>query len=199
MMAAKDEDTIGFYTDNANAYTTRGQAPDRPHLETFLAQLPEGASILELGCGGGQDSEFMLAAGFDVHPTDGTPEIAKAAQARLGVPVATLLFEDIDDRERYAGVWANACLLHVPRAALAGIIGRIHGALKPGGVFYASFKAGEAEGRDTFGRYYNYPSKAWLENLYGQFGWTSVGITSRQGSGYDRMPTDWLHVTATKS
>lgn len=198
-MTGKDDETIGFYTGNAAVYTSREQAADRPHLETFLAQLQEGASILELGCGGGQDSEFMLAAGFDVHPTDGTPEIAKAAQARLGIPVATLLFEDIDDRERYDGVWANACLLHVPRAALAGIIGRVHGALKTGGVFYASFKAGEAEGRDTFGRYYNYPSRAWLENVYGQFGWTSVGITSRQGSGYDRMPTDWLHVTATKS
>ncbi|WP_312361962.1 class I SAM-dependent methyltransferase [Agrobacterium sp.] len=198
-MTGKDDETIGFYTGNAAAYTSRGQAADRPHLETFLAQLPEGASILELGCGGGQDSEFMLAAGFDVHPTDGTPEIAKAAQARLGIPVATLLFEDIDDRERYDGVWANACLLHVPHAALAGIIGRVHGALKTGGVFYASFKAGEAEGRDTFGRYYNYPSKAWLENVYGQFDWTIIEITSRHGSGYDKMPTDWLHVTATKS
>lgn len=198
-MTGKDDETIGFYRGNAAVYTSRGQTADRPHLETFLAQLQEGASILELGCGGGQDSEFMLAAGFNVHPTDGTPEIAKAAQARLGIPVATLLFEDINDKERYDGVWANACLLHVPRAALAGIIGRVHGALKTGGVFYASFKAGEAEGRDTFGRYYNYPSRAWLENVYGQFDWTIIEITSRHGSGYDKMPTDWLHVTATKS
>ncbi|MGQ2950151.1 MAG: class I SAM-dependent methyltransferase [Agrobacterium sp.] len=198
-MTGKDDETIGFYRGNAAVYTSREQAADRPHLETFLAQLQEGASILELGCGGGQDSEFMLAAGFNVYPTDGTPEIAKAAQARLGIPVATLLFEDINDKERYDGVWANACLLHVPRAALAGIIGRVHGALKHGGVFYASFKAGEAEGRDTFGRYYNYPSRAWLENAYGQFDWTIIEITSRHGSGYDKMPTDWLHVTATKS
>ena len=198
-MTARDDDTIGFYTDNAGAYTSRGQAPDRPHLDQFLSRLPVGASILELGCGGGQDSEFMLAAGFDVHPTDGTPDIAKAAEARLGIPVKTLLFEDIGDRDRYDGIWANACLLHVPRPALPGIIGRIHAALKQGGVFYASFKAGEAEGRDTFGRYYNYPSKAWLENLYGQLGWKSLEIEVRQGSGYDKVPTDWLHVTATKS
>ncbi|WP_454701149.1 class I SAM-dependent methyltransferase [Agrobacterium burrii] len=198
-MAGKDDETIGFYTDNAGAYTSRGQAADRPHLEKFLSRLPDGATILELGCGGGQDSEFMLAAGFDVHPTDGTPEIAKAAETRLGIPVATLLFEDIDDRQRYDGVWANACLLHVPRPALPAIIGRIHTALKLGGVFYASFKAGEAEGRDTLGRYYNYPSKAWLDDLYRQFEWTSVEIESRHGSGYDKLPTDWLHVTATKS
>lgn len=198
-MTARDDETIGFYTGHATAYTSRGQDPDRPHLETFLARLRAGASILELGCGAGQDSEYMLSAGFDVHPTDGTPDIAKAAQARLGIPVRTLLFENIEDVALYDGVWANACLLHVPRPALPGIIGRIHTALKPGGVFYASFKAGEAEGRDTFGRYYNYPSKAWLEEAYGQFAWTEVEIEARQGSGYDKLPTDWLHVTATKA
>lgn len=113
-MAGRDDETIGFYTDNAGAYTSRGQTADLPHLEKFLTRLPKGATILELGCGGGQDSEFMLAAGFDVRPTDGTPEIAKAAETRLGIPVATLLFEDIGDVETYDGVWANACLLHVP-------------------------------------------------------------------------------------
>ncbi|OCJ64858.1 SAM-dependent methyltransferase [Agrobacterium tumefaciens] len=197
-MAGRDDETIGFYTDNAGAYTSRGQTADLPHLEKFLSRLPKGATILELGCGGGQDSEFMLAAGFDVRPTDGTPEIAKAAETRLGIPVATLLFEDIGDVETYGGVWANACLLHVPRPALSGIIRRIHTALKQGGVFYASFKAGEAEGRDTFGRYYNYPSKTWLEDLYGHFAWAGVEIEARHGSGYDKLPTDWLHVTATK-
>ncbi len=30
--------------------------------------------------------------------------------------------------------WASACLLHVPREELAGILGRIHRALKPGGA-----------------------------------------------------------------
>lgn len=197
-MVAKDDDTIVFYTDNATAYTTRGQVADRQHLETFLSQLQTGTSILELGCGGGQDSEYMLAAGFDVHPTDGTPDIAKAAETRLGIPVRTLLFEDLDEVERYHGIWANACLLHVPRAALPGIIGRIHTALKPGGIFYASFKAGGAEGRDTFGRYYNYPSRSWLEELYGRYDWTGIEIEARQGSGYDKLPTDWLHVTAKK-
>lgn len=199
MTVGKDNNTIGFYTDNASAYTTRGQVADSMHLEAFLAKLQKGASILELGCGGGQDSEYMLSAGFDVHPTDGTPEIAKAAQARLGIPVGTLLFENIDDTDRYDGIWANACLLHVPRPALPAIIGRIHAALKQGGVFYASFKAGEAEGRDMFDRYYNYPSKAWLEEVYGQFGWSQVQIEAQQGSGYDKLPTDWLHVTATKA
>ena len=38
---------------------------------------------------------------------------------RLGRPVETLLFHDLDEVEAYDGVWANACLLHVPRDELA--------------------------------------------------------------------------------
>jgi cyclopropane fatty-acyl-phospholipid synthase-like methyltransferase len=198
-MKAQDNTTLAFYAEQAQAYTSRGQDAAAHVLDIFLERLPPGASVLELGCGAGQDSEFMIARGFDVTPTDGTAEIAQAAERRLGRPVGVLLFGDIDVRERFDGVWANACLLHVPRAELPGIIARIRAALKPGGVFYASFKAGEAEGRDTFDRYYNYPSAEWLRQAYDPELWQEIEITQAIGSGYDKKPTDWLHVTARKA
>jgi hypothetical protein len=71
--------------------------------------------------------------------------------------------------------------------------------LRQGGVFYASFKAGEAEGLDGLGRYYNYPSRDWLLQAYGTSGWASVDIEEIAGSAYDLRPTQWLHVTATKA
>ena len=195
---AQDPQTLRFYAEEAAAYTARGQAASHTRLEAFLSHLAAGSTILELGCGAGQDSEFMLARGFKVRPTDGTPEIARAAQERLGVPVATLLFGDLDESRTCDGIWANACLLHIPRAELPGILTRIHAALTPGGTFYASFKAGKADGRDQFDRYYNYPSEDWLKNLYAALPWASVIIEADRGSGYDKKPTDWLHVTALK-
>jgi hypothetical protein len=140
----------------------------------------------------------MIAMGFNVRPTDGTKEIAKAAEKRLGIPVATLLFGDLDEDSTYDGIWANACLLHVPKTELSGILGRIHRALKTGGPFYASFKAGETDGRDQFERYYNYPSKDWLATVYHAFPWEKVVIKSEQASGYDQKPTEWLHVISVK-
>lgn len=194
-----DNTTLGFYAQEAEVYATRRDATLHTWLAEFLRHLQPGASILELGCGGGQDSEIMIAEGFDVHPTDGTAEIAKAAEKRLGIPVRTLLFEDIDAESAFDGIWANACLLHVPRASLGDIIGRIHTALKDGGIFYASFKAGQAEGRDQFDRYYNYPSKTWLNEVYAHYSWSDIAITTEQGGGYDKKPTEWLHVIATKA
>lgn len=197
MSSARDDTTISFYGTEADAYTSRDQ-PSANRLTHFVERLPAGASVLELGCGAGQDSEAMLALGFDVTPSDGTPEMASAAAQRLGRPVKVLLFDDIEGTAVYHGVWANACLLHVPRSDLAGIIAKIRNVLQPGGIFYASYKAGKAEGRDRFGRYYNYPSAEWLSLAYDAAIWRSVEIEEASGSGYDGLPTDWLHVTATK-
>jgi len=196
-MAIEKDPTASFYSENAVTYAARS-APNTRRLDSFLSKLAPGAAVLDLGCGSGRDSAVMIARGFDVTPTDGTLEMAEEAARHLGKPVGVLRFGEIDAVSAFDGIWANACLLHAPRAELGGILGRIHKALRPGGVFYASFKAGEAEGYDGLGRYYNYPSKAWLSAAYGAFAWASVDIDEVQGSGYDKKSTDWLHVLAVK-
>ncbi len=198
-MPARDSATLGFYAEEAETYAGREREADRARIERFARLLPAGGQVLELGCGGGQDSAALLARGFDVTPTDGSPELAAQAALRLGRPVAVLLFEDLAASAAYDGIWANACLLHVPRAALPAIIARVHAALRPGGAFYASFKAGEAEGRDRFGRYYNYPSAEWLRATYGAEAWHSLDIAAESGGGYDGEPTRWLHAFAIKN
>ena len=197
-MTGHDGTTLGFYAAEAEAYAGRGQAALHERLSGFLAELPPGARILELGCGAGQDGAAMLEAGFAATPTDGTAEIAREAERRLKVPVRVLLFGDIAEREAYDGVWANACLLHVPRRDLPAIVARIQAALRTGGIFYASYKAGTHEGRDRFGRYFNYPSPDWLRTVYGSSLWSSLEIARATGTGYDDEPTEWLHVTAVK-
>ncbi len=199
-MSSKDDRTLGFYAEEASAYAGRDRPAEHSRIDPFVAGLKPGARILELGCGGGQDSEEMLRRGFDVVPTDGSPELAQQAELRLGRPVGVLLFEDLEDVSAYDGVWAHACLLHAPRPALPGIIDRIHRALRPGGIFYASFKAGEAEGRDGLGRYFNYLSSAELRAAFGpDQRWQSLTIEEDTGSGYDRQPTRWLHALAIRS
>ena len=137
--------------------------------------------------------------GIDVEPTDGSPEMAAEASRRLGRPVATLLFHDLAEVEAGDGVWANACLLHVPRAELAQVLALIWRALKPDGHFYASFKAGDADGRDTLNRYYNYPSPDWLRANYSEVGsWSSLSIETGQVKGFDNEWSEMLFVVARK-
>ena len=84
-------------------------------------------------------------------------------------------------------------------AASAEMLARIWRALKPGGVFYASFKTGEAEGRDTLDRYYNYPSPDWLRENYAQAGeWISLEIESGEVRGFDNEWAGMLFLVARK-
>ena len=199
-MDGADQATLQFYGENAGAYAEREMTSRRVRLSRFLALLSPGATILELGCGAGFDTAEMLAQGFDVSATDGSPEMAAEASRRLGRPVGTLLFHDLDEVEAYDGVWANACVLHVPRPELAQILELIWRALKPGGVFYASFKTGDAEGRDTFNRYYNYPSADWLRTNYAGAGnWSSLDIESGEVKGFDNESARMLFILTRKS
>lgn len=195
-----DEATLQFYRGNAEAYARRTFTSRQARLTAFLALLPPGACILELGCGAGGDTAEMLARGFDVRATDGSPEMADVASKRLGRIVETLLFHDLDAVETYDAVWANACLLHVPRDELAKILARIWRALKPEGVFYASYKQGDGDGRDTLDRYYNYPSQDWLRTTYAVAGsWSSLSIESGEVIGFDDKMASMLFVVAQKS
>jgi len=194
-----DDATLQFYRRNAEAYAQREITSRHARMTRFLEPLAPGAKILELGCGAGGDSAEMIARGFDVRATDGSPELAAIAAKRIGRPVETLLFGDLREVEAYDAVWANACLLHVPREQLAGILTLIRRALKPGGYFYASFKAGDVDGRDTLDRYYNYPSPDWLRATYAQAGkWNSIAIESGDVKGFDDKQASMLFVVAQK-
>ena len=102
--AAVDEETLQFYRGNAEAYAKRTFTSRQARLTAFLARLTPGARILELGCGAGGDTAEMLARGFNVRPTDGSPEMAAVASKHLGRTVETLLFHDLDEVEAYDAV-----------------------------------------------------------------------------------------------
>ena len=194
-----DDDTLQFYRRNAGAYAGWAKAPST-RLVGFLAQLPPGGSILELGCGAGNHSAEMLSRGFEVRATDGSPEMAEIASRRLNHPVEAMLFHELNEHGAYDGVWASACLLHVPRDELAGILARIHCALKPDGLFYASYKVGDGDGRDSLGRYYNYPSAEWLEATYAASGqWRQIKSDTSVIQSFDDAPATMLHIVVRKA
>ena len=196
---AHDPQTLAFYDREAGAYAARRLPKASPRLTAFLAALPAGAQVLDLGCGGGQDSQVMLAQGFEVTPLDGSASLARIAEARLGRSVRVQLFEALEDEACFDGVWANAALLHVPTAGLVQVLARVRRALKPGGSFHATYKAGEGGGRDALGRYFNFPSEAELRAAYEQAGpWVDLEIRQGPGHSYEQEERIWLEVATRK-
>jgi SAM-dependent methyltransferase len=205
-MVKPDRATLEYYSGAVERFSN--QPHDRGFvsepMNRFVSALPPGAEVLELGCGAGQDAAAMAKLGLNVEATDGCPEIAKIAEQRLGRKVRVMRFDELDVKERYHGIWANATLLHVLRTDLVEVLRRVHTAIKPGGMLFASFKTGRPEGRDKFGRYFNYPSEEELVSFLNEAGgWSKIEMMKYSGVGYDQLLTDWLlcfaHKAATPS
>jgi SAM-dependent methyltransferase len=193
-----DPDTIAFYQERAPHWVFHSGEHHSHQLDAFLDRLPAGAAVLELGCGGGRDAARMQERGFAVDPTDATPALVARARQAFGVPARVMAFHELEAETAYAGVWAHASLLHCPRDALPGVLARIHRALHPGGWHFASFKLGEAEGRDLLGRLHNFPPPEWLVATYGAAGFIIEAQMTYIGKASDGTQRDWIDLTVRK-
>jgi SAM-dependent methyltransferase len=195
LVVAYDDATLRFYAAEAPVYVASGQDGANRHLHAFLDRLAPGARILELGCGGGRDCAAMLERGFDVDPTDGVPEMARKAEKRIGRSVRVMRFDELNAEVEYDAVWASASLLHVPRQSLSGVLARVHRALRPGGLHYASFKAGGQEGRDRRGRYFSYLTLDEMKSAYAASGkWSIAWSDEFIGGGYEGATWPWVAI-----
>ena len=193
-----NDTTLSFYEANSEEYTADKSAPN-PRLFTFLNQCKPSGRVLELGTGGGVDAAAIIESGFKLDATDGSSELAAIASLRIGQPVKTMLFNELDANGIYDGVYACASLTHVPRHELGEEVSRIHRAMTENAVVWASFKAGAKEGSDALGRYYNYFQQDQLISLWrASASWRKIEAEAWTGSAYDRKPTDWLAITAMK-
>ncbi|OHV77867.1 bifunctional 2-polyprenyl-6-hydroxyphenol methylase/3-demethylubiquinol 3-O-methyltransferase UbiG [Ensifer sp. LCM 4579] len=189
--------TLNFYDKNAEEYAAGKGAPN-PRLFTFLDRCRPEGKVLELGTGGGVDAAAIIKEGFDLDASDGSAELAAIASRRIGQPVRTMLFNELNAVGIYDGVYACASLTHVPRSDLRGVIEKVYRALSENGVVWASFKAGAEEGSDALGRHYNYLSQDELVTLWAAAPWRTIETEVWLGGAYDRKPTEWVAITASK-
>ena len=146
--------TIEYYNENVSKFVNDTQ--DVVFCATqdlFLSYLDEGDSILDFGCGSGRDTKYFLSKGYKVDATDGSEEICKVASDYTGINVKCLLFNELDEIDKYDGIWACASILHLDRDDLIDVFHRIARALKDNGILYTSFKYSEFEGMRN-GRYF---------------------------------------------
>ncbi len=139
--------TKQYYRDNSQVFFDETIVADvTPLHERFGKCVPEGAHILDLGCGSGRDTKVFLDRGYAVDAVDGSKELCELASKYTGIKVKCLDFTTIDCKEEYDAIWACASLLHIPMEKLPALFERLHCALRPNGVFYMSFKYGDFEG-----------------------------------------------------
>lgn len=160
---------MDYYIDNAEQFCNETVNLDlSPLYARFTRWLPPGGHILDAGCGSGRDALAFTRLGFQVTAFDASPALAACASHLLGQPVTTLRFQEMNYEQAFDGIWACASLLHVPREELATVTRQFIAALKPGGIWYMSFKLGDAD-QIRHGRLFNDQSESSLREHLSQF------------------------------
>ena len=198
-MGAKADVTIEYYNQNAARFLEDTAGVEFTEIQNaFLSLLPEGAWILDFGCGSGRDALEFLKRGYQVEATDGSEEMCRAAAEFTGLTVRQMLFQELDEKEKYDGIWACSSILHLPKPELRDVFGRMTVALKRNGIIYTSFKYGAFEGERN-GRYFtDFTEETFAEFIKGMTGLTveKMWITDdvRPGRGEEK----WLNMILRK-
>ena len=175
--------TLAAYEAGAAAYRT-GISPRAATTDAAIASLAAevgpGASVLEIGSGGGQDAEALEANGLSVRRTDVTEAFVE--RPRADGHRADLVDPFLDELGGpYDAIWANASLLHTPRVEIPVVLAKLAAATRPGGALYFSVKAGDGDGWSQHGsielpRLFVYWREPALRSLLDEAGWEVMTI-----------------------
>ena len=186
------------YDANASAREEAGEPDWRDDIrDDFVARLPEGARVLEIGAGVGYTAKWFLDRGIDIVATDLSPANVELCRAK-GVEAEVRDMADLGlPDDSFDGVWAASCLMHVPNADLGTVFAEVNRVLRDGGLFWAGTWGGlTSEGMwddDHYqpARFYSIRDDELMRSLYQPF------FEVLAFSTFDPMPEiDWHYQSA---
>lgn len=196
-----DPKTLAVYNARADDYASKFDSGTKPgkHLLRFIAALPAGGSVLDLGCGPAGSAAHMMRAGLVVDAVDASPEMVRVAREVNGVNARVATFDALDGVAIYDGVWANFSLLHAPRAALPDHLAAIARSLRAGGQFHIGLKTGSGAARDPIERLYTYVEPDELAELLIRAGFTITATDTGCEIGLAGTNDPWIVHLARKT
>lgn len=135
--------TLNSYEASASRYATNTtDLHPKEEAQKFIARLPSGAKIIDIGCGPGRDVKVFSGFGFEVIGVDFSAKMIELA--RQNASSCSFHVMDIEKLafapESFHGIWANCALLHVPKQNIPSVLDKMRIILKPKGVLYLSVK-----------------------------------------------------------
>ena len=195
-----DAETMQVYAEAAARYAegfARTKDTDQEEdYAAFTALLPDGAKVLDLGCGPGHWTARMRGDGYAAEGIDASPEMAAYARDAYGIEVTLADFSALAQLAGYDGIWANFSLLHAPKAAFPTHLAHIRQALPAGGALALGMKLGSGESRDHLGRFYAYYSEEDLIERVTHAGFDVLSTRRGHGEGLAGKPDTFVVLIA---
>ena len=149
--------TLAYYEQRAEDFRAGTRDHDVSQNIAALLRHIDGESpfvILDFGCGPGRDLKSFSGLGHIAIGLEGAAGFVAMARADSDCEVWQQDFLKLElPAAFFDGIYANASLFHVPTAALAGVLRRLHTALKPRGVLFSSNPHGDNQEGWNGGRY----------------------------------------------
>lgn len=182
--------------------------PPWPLLMRAAGMAGEKGRALDLGAGGGRDTRYLLAQGFEVTAVDAQPESVallaalpeelKPFQERLRAVESR--FEDFPfEPGGYDLINAQFTLPFMAPAGFAAVFARIKDALAPGGVFSGQF-FGDRDEWNTSDTTMTFLTRAQAEAQLGGLEVVEFRDLEEDGNVADGRPKHWhvYHILARK-
>ena len=123
--------TLKYYNENAQSFASGTVSVKFTEVQDkFLEKLNPDAYILDFGCGAGRDTKYFLSRGYQIDAIDGSEQLCRIASKYTGIKVRQMLFQELDEKEKYDGIWACASILHLPKKQLREVLKNMYAALK---------------------------------------------------------------------
>ena len=189
---------MNYYDSNGQEFFDNTVDTDMSsHYDEFLALIPENGTILDAGCGSGRDTLKFKSLGYEVTAIDGSVKMCELASKHSGVNVKHMQFQEIEFDHEFNGIWASASLLHVPSEELEDVLERLKKSLKDSGIFYASFKLGDFEGKRN-GRFFNDFTESTARELFENAGFEIIKTWLTNDARLERQHEMWVNILVKK-
>ena len=158
----KLDKTINWYNNNAKDYVVNaGKISNTDWLDNFIKRFPANSYILDAGCAGGRDSQFLKDRGHIPVGVDLSSEFIEIAQQKHP-DIKFILGSFLDlpfDSNSFDGIWCNASLLHLEtNDQIDKALTEFHRVLNNQGLLYLSLKQkiGTEKLKHNDNRFFNY-------------------------------------------
>ncbi|MFZ4875607.1 class I SAM-dependent methyltransferase [Janthinobacterium sp. Mn2066] len=155
-----DIETLTAYNQQAAAYARDWREQDAPSdMYALLKQYFSPGLTVDIGCGAGRDTAWLLDNGFQaigVDVSQGLLDEARAAYPGITFQQASLPALDGLERGSYQNVLCETVIMHLDPASISDAVSTLIALLVPGGTLYLSWRVTEqASQRDKSGRLYS--------------------------------------------
>ena len=155
-----DRSTLAAYDKDAASFAKEWHEQPAPvDLQDIVRRFfIKGGATADIGCGSGREVAWLNADGYPAAGFDASEGLLTEARRRY--PDLKFVDAELPDlagvvAEIYDNVLCETVIMHLDRALIAPAVRRMFEIVKPGGIFYLSWRVtDDADIRDGHGRLY---------------------------------------------